>query len=157
MALVLVKPCFCGPAATLDPRYDWGLRCVMISRELAIVLLACTGACGGTTAGPADSGADSQVSSQDAGADSQEAAAEASLDSGEFVCGDAACDDTQICFYPACGCPMGGGPCGPPSCVTPTPGMGTYDCSAGDAGAKCSMVHPPIPMTCSRECHGICA
>ena len=102
----------------------------------------------------------------------------ASTDVGEFACGDATCGPSQICLYPAYGCigfglpdsgicPDGteysdasGGVCvqspPPPSCVSPAPGTGSFDCSAQDAGATCRTVNAPVPSGCSRICREIC-
>jgi hypothetical protein len=137
-----------------------------MTRGLAAVLVSSVVACGGmaNTASPAGDG----------GADANEAA---SPDGDAFPCGNALCDWSQICLYPAYGCvalttdagtcPAGweyadaSGAClqspPTPSCVTPASGEGSFDCSAGDAGLDCSVVNAPIPSGCSRVCRAICA
>ncbi len=93
-----------------------------------------------------------------------------------FVCGDATCEPSQICLYPAYGCvaftlpdsgicPHGteyseaSGVCvqspPPPSCVTLASGSGSFDCS-GQGDATCSTVSVPIPSHCGRICRAIC-
>jgi hypothetical protein len=101
-----------------------------------------------------------------------------STDAGRFVCGDATCGPSQICLYPAYGCimfrlpdsgtcpdgwvpdPTGGGcvqspPA--PSCVSPAPGEGSFDCSGQGADPTCATVNAPVPSGCSRICRGTCA
>jgi len=98
-------------------------------------------------------------------------------DAGAFACGEAICNPSQICLYPAYGCvglrqndagacPSGTQPvngsdlCLPPppapSCVSPTPDE-SYDCSGADVGGDCSLVSAPIPSHCSRICREDCA
>jgi hypothetical protein len=99
----------------------------------------------------------------EAAADSTSQEAESGIDagagdSGGLPCGDASCVPGEICLYPACGCAAGGGPCPPPSCVSPPAGAGSYDCSPGGVETPaCGTVNVPIPSTCSRVCHEICA
>jgi hypothetical protein len=101
-------------------------------------------------------------------------------DSG-LACGDVVCTPSEICLYPACGClaimepltdagtcPDGSTyfdaegtcvvppACQPPSCVSLTPGAGSFDCSSADAAPGCDTVVAPIPASCSRVCRGIC-
>jgi hypothetical protein len=141
---------------------------------LGIVL----GACGGRTLAPPVS-FDADANGSGARADR-----DASQVGDAFVCGDSVCDPSQICLYPACGCiALPAGPrtdagvcpdgsvssdpqglcivpfvCPPPSCVTPTPAQGSFDCSGEGAGAEanCSTINPPVPARCSRVCHEIC-
>ena len=119
-----------------------------------------------------DSGSNADQAADDA------ALADATLMDGGLGCGDALCSPSQICLTPAYGCvaqpPSDAGVCPdgteysdasgrclqsppPPSCVSPTPGTGSFDCSGGDAGAKCDVVNAPIPSGCSRVCRAICA
>jgi hypothetical protein len=101
-----------------------------------------------------------------------------STDAGDFVCGDASCGPSQICLYPAYGCirialpnsgicpngwvsdPSGGG-CvqspPTPSCVSPSPGQGSFDCSGQGADPTCGTVNAPVPSGCSRICRATCA
>jgi hypothetical protein len=145
----------------------------MTRRGLAVSVFAWTVACGGSTAGPSVDASARDTGAQDTSAGSQEAAAESGnrdagvdasvidsgdvVDAGQLSCGDAQCDPSQICLYPACGCARGSGQCMPPSCVSPAPGMGSYDCTGGEAGPACSTVSAPIPSACSKVCHAICA
>ncbi|MGA2450877.1 MAG: hypothetical protein ABTD50_19605 [Polyangiaceae bacterium] len=155
-------------------------RCGGIWPGVAVAVLECTAACGGAsegavatvdaaaqdvaTASDAASG-DSAVDSSETGeasviAESPEAGSggdAGAADSGTLQCGDASCDPSQICLYPPCPCVSGGGTCPPPSCLSPAPGAGTFDCSGGDARPSCSAVSSPIPSTCSRVCYGSCA
>jgi hypothetical protein len=99
-------------------------------------------------------------------------------DAGAFTCGDSLCDPSQICLYPAYGCvaelPPDAGVCPDgaeysdasgicaqtpptPSCVSLSPGEGSFDCSGGVGGSSCSTVNAPIPGGCSRICRAICA
>jgi hypothetical protein len=140
--------------------------------------------CGGSALGATSSDASANANGIDAGVTDGAASDgdDAATDAGAFPCGDAQCEPSQICFYPACGCLLltkpvtdaGACPdgfdywdaaegscfappnCMPPSCVSPDPGMGTLDCRGEDAGAACSLVNPPIPSGCNRTCHGIC-
>jgi hypothetical protein len=105
-------------------------------------------------------------------------AADGQSEAGTFACGDAVCDPSQICLYPPYGCiqlaltdagvcPDGtdysdaSGGCLPPvptpSCVSPAPGEGSFDCSGPDAAPDCDTVNAPIPSSCSRVCRAICA
>jgi hypothetical protein len=98
-------------------------------------------------------------------------------DGGELACGDARCQSSQICLYPPYGCIIavspdaGVCPAGSeysdaaagcldvplaPSCVSLTPGQGSFDCSGADAGATCGTVNAPIPRGCSHVCRSIC-
>jgi hypothetical protein len=110
---------------------------------------------------------------------SDQAAADAAVtDGGAFACGDALCSPSQICLTPAYGCAAGppndAGVCSEgteysdasnqclqtvplPSCVSPPPGAGSFDCSDEGAVPACSEVNAPIPSTCSRFCRAICA
>jgi hypothetical protein len=165
---------------------------------LALALAGGAFGCGGSTAGAtggdastgSDASADADGGGLDAGADAvlsppDGTASDATgsngdataTDAGAFSCGEALCDPSQICLYPAYGCvgllrnDAGECPSGtegsdasnvclppppPPSCVSPTPG-GTYDCYGGDAGEDCSLVSAPIPGRCSRICREDCA
>ena len=118
-------------------------------------------------------------SALDSGGSSDQAAGDAAFtDGGDFACGDALCSPSQICLTPAYGCvagpPNDAGVCPegteysdasdrclelppPPSCVSPAPGAGSFDCSWGDAPPGCDEVTAPIPSTCSRMCQGTCA
>jgi hypothetical protein len=99
-------------------------------------------------------------------------------DGGAFSCGDSLCDPSQVCLYPAYGCvaeiPTDAGLCPDgtqysdasgacvqtpptPSCVSLSPGEGSFDCSQGVGGASCSIVNAPIPTGCSRICRANCA
>jgi hypothetical protein len=92
-----------------------------------------------------------------ASADAESTTDAGASDSGSLQCGDASCDSTQICLYPACECVAVGGSCPAPSCVTPPSGPGQYDCPPdGVETPECSMVSAPIPSTCSRVCHDNC-
>jgi hypothetical protein len=133
----------------------------------------------GSSSSGGESGSESG-SALDSGGSSDQAAGDAALtDAGEFACGDALCSPTQICLTPAWGCAAGppndGGVCPdgteysdasdrclqvqppPPSCVSPAPGTGSFDCSGGEEGNACSTVNAPIPSGCSRMCRAICA
>jgi hypothetical protein len=125
-------------------------------------------------------GGKSAVGAQEGGADtrSNEAASNtASTDAGELACGDATCGPSQICLYPPYGCigialpdsgicpdgwvsdPSSGGcvqspPA--PSCVSPAPGEGSFDCSGQGADPTCATVNAPVPSGCSRTCRAIC-
>jgi hypothetical protein len=100
------------------------------------------------------------------------------VDADRLACGNTFCDPSQICLYPAYGCiampvpDSGACPDGwewsttssacvqsrpTPSCVTPTPGQGSFDCSEGGRYPSCATVNTPIPSTCSRTCRAICA
>ncbi len=107
-------------------------------------------------AAPSDSFDDAAEASEttvDGNADALSAATDAGV-----PCGDASCGPSEICLYPACPpCAAGGGECQPPSCVPAGPGTGTWDCSGEDAASGCSFVNGPIPIHCSRTCHGFCA
>lgn len=125
-----------------------------------------------------DGGADSSDTGDAAdAAASGETSGDAELtDGGALACGDAFCDASQICLYPAYGCialampdsgvcPDGTAPTGsygclppppPPSCVSPNSVEGFFDCSGEDAAAHCDNAQAPIPSDCSRVCRGIC-
>jgi hypothetical protein len=116
-------------------------------------------------------------------ADATDGAIEAATDSGPtdagaFACGDAMCDPSQICLYPAYGCigmaPSEAGTCPAgtaysdassacvaqrpsPSCVSLASGQGSFDCSGSDAGPSCGVVSAPIPGYCSRVCRSNCS
>jgi len=102
----------------------------------------------------------------------------ASTDAGQFACGDATCGPSQICLYPAYGCigmaPPDSGICPDgwgsapggdgcvqsptvPSCVSPAPGEGSFDCSGQGTSPTCRTVNAPVPSTCSRICRATCA
>jgi len=137
---------------------------------IVAALVGCGGAAAPSRAPPAGDDAPD--------ADGNEAGSDASLtDAGTFACGDALCDPSQICLYPAYGCvalaasdggacPAGtqysdaSGDCLPPiptpSCASPSPGAGSFDCSEGSGDALCSVVNAPIPSACSRICREDC-
>jgi hypothetical protein len=102
-------------------------------------------------------------------------------DGPRIPCGNATCPPSEICLYPPCGCIASEDPktdsgacpdgdvysdalgscyappqCPPPSCVSPAPGTGSFDCRDGDAGVDCSPVNAPIPERCSHVCRAIC-
>ncbi len=132
----------------------------------------------GSSSSGGGAGSESGLAS-DSGGGSDQAAGDAILtDGGGFACCDALCSPSQICLTPAYGCvagpPSDAGVCPdgteysdasgrclqsspPPSCVSPTPGTGSFDCSGGDAGANCDVVNAPIPSGCSHVCRSICA
>jgi hypothetical protein len=142
--------------------------------------------CGGSAIGATNSDASEDGNGIDEGAvvPAGDGAASdgdvAPTDAGAFPCGDAQCDPSQICLTPGWGCiglprndggacPEGTefwdaiGPAGvclppppPPSCVSPAPGEGSFDCSEGGAYPSCGTVNAPIPSGCSRICRGIC-
>lgn len=151
-----------------------------MTRGLAVVLFSWTVACGGATAGGGDASVVDDAAMDAAtfanGDDARLGDDDASSDAGTFACGDALCAPSQICLTPAYGClsvalpdsaecPVGTEPVGasclppnpPPSCVSPAPGTGSFDCSSGDAGAACSVVNAPIPSGCSQFCRANCA
>ena len=133
-----------------------------------------SGGGGSLGGGGADAGSDQAAG--DAAA--TEAASDSiSTDAGKFACGDATCGPSQICLYPAYGClgfplPDSGicpdgwvsAPSGDmcvqspptPSCVSPAPGEGSFDCSQQGASPACQTVNAPIPSGCSRICRAIC-
>lgn len=147
-----------------------------------VVHAALGGGCGEQQTGDSS---DSGVGFVDASTDARsgEAASDAgALDAGYFACGDAMCAASQICLYPPCGCVVAMEPttdagacpdgsvyydaagfcfvppdCPAPSCVSPAPGEGSFDCSGAGAGPGCDVVNAPIPSSCSRTCRGICA
>jgi hypothetical protein len=148
-------------------------RPLVVVAGLAVVVAVSVG-CGGSSSNKeavsADAGTNDVASSSSAEGDAF------STDAGTFECGDAFCSPSEICLTPAYGClgllPDAGvcpdgwaywdasGVClpppPPPSCVSPAPGMGSFDCSEGDAGAACGTVNAPVPSGCSRMCRGIC-
>ena len=100
------------------------------------------------------------------------------VDADRLACGNSFCDPSQICLYPPYGCiampVLDSGACldgsewsttssacvqsrPTPSCVTPTSGQGSFDCSEGGKYPSCATVNAPIPSTCSRTCRAICA
>jgi hypothetical protein len=106
---------------------------------------------------------------------------DAGPDGARIPCGSTTCAASEICLYPPCGCiaftdPMtdaGDCPdgetyfdalgscfappqCQPPSCVSPAPGTGSFDCSEPDGGTGCSTVNAPIPERCGHICRSIC-
>jgi hypothetical protein len=108
------------------------------------------------------------------------ASGDAAPDGPRIPCGNTTCAASEICLYPPCGCIAFTDPqtdagdcpdgetysdalgacyvpprCQPPSCVSPAPGTGSYDCSEGDGGT-CGIVDAPIPDRCSHVCRAIC-
>src|SRR5450432_4402799 len=145
-----------------------------MTRGVVVVLFSWTVACGDATSAAFPEG----DGSTDAGSDQAAEGDAASIDAGTLGCGDALCSPSEICLTPAYGCvaaaPLDAGVCPvgteysdasggclqsppPPSCVSPVPGTGSFDCSGGDAGANCEVVNAPIPSRCSRVCRAICA
>lgn len=125
----------------------------MILRGLTVAVFLWTVACGSTVELKLDASArDSATDAIDSSVDDD------SRDAGKIACGDAECDPSQLCLYPACGCVAGEGPCTtPPSCVSEE-SLGTgasVNCYAGDAG--CSNVITPVPRACGRVCQWSCA
>jgi hypothetical protein len=117
-------------------------------------------------------------SALDSGSSSDQAAGDVALTDGGLACGDALCSPSQICLTPAWGCvagpPNDAGVCPdgteysdasdrclqvqpPPSCVSPAPGAGSFDCSGIGTAAGCETANAPIPSGCSRMCTGTCA
>jgi hypothetical protein len=150
-----------------------GMRLSMLSILLAFASVA---GCGSTPLGSAagGGGAGGGLGGRAGGTSGQGG----QTDGGDLACGDVRCQPSQICLYPAYGCVIvaspdagvcpGGseyadaaGACldvpPAPSCVSPTPGQGSFDCSGADAGATCGTVNAPIPSGCSRICRSICA
>ncbi len=142
-----------------------------------------SGDAGANDAASSSSGGESgseSGSALDSGGSADQAAGDAALtDGGEFACGDALCSPTQICLTPAWGCAAGApndaGVCPegteysdasdnclqvqppPPSCVSPAPGAGSFDCSGIGTAAGCDIANAPIPSGCSRMCSASCA
>jgi hypothetical protein len=100
----------------------------------------------------------------------------ASTDAGLFPCGDAFCEQSQVCFTPAYGCgglrlldgnvcPEGweysadSGACAesppPASCVSPPDGA-AYSCIPAGDSTGCGAASVPLPSDCSHVCQGIC-
>jgi hypothetical protein len=102
-------------------------------------------------------------------------------DGPRVPCGNTTCAASEICLYPPCGCIVSTDPktdsgacpdgdtfsdalgtcfvppqCPPPSCLSPAPGTGSFDCSGGDGGVGRSPVNAPIPDRCSHVCRSIC-
>ena len=145
----------------------------MNHRGIVLFVTGFTAACGGGVT-------NSTVGTEEGGAEAgrNEAASDTpSTDGGAFACGDATCGPSEICLYPAYGCimfvPPDGGVCPdwteysdaasgcvelppPPSCASPGPGEGSFDCSGGGAYPGCGVVSAPIPNGCSHVCRGIC-
>jgi hypothetical protein len=105
---------------------------------------------------------------------------DAAPDGPGIPCGNVTCAASEICLYPPCGCIQFTDPktdagdcpdgeaysdalgacfapphCQPPSCVSPAPGTGSFDCSEGDGGT-CGIIDAPIPERCGHVCRAIC-
>jgi hypothetical protein len=155
---------------------------ILISTIALMASLGCGGQESGTNARTGVSRAPTcmvEAASFDQGCTSASdaAAADSESEAGTFACGDARCDPSQICltFYGCLAvspsdagiCPDGteywdgSGRCMPPppqpSCVSPAPGDGTFDCSGGDVAADCGNVSAPIPSQCGHFCRLNCA
>jgi hypothetical protein len=153
-------------------------------RSLMFSLASCAIACGGGAVSGADvdAGLDAPSTADAPSADAPPTADaspnDATPEASSFACGNAICDPSQICLYPAYGCaalapadagvcPAGttyldaSGNCLPPtptpSCVSPLSVSYSIDCSEGATVPNCDLVNPPIPSGCSRVCRAICA
>ena len=142
-------------------------------------VLACSGGGIGRHVGTQDGGADAGSNQAASDAAVTEAASDTTTrDAGEFACGDATCGPSQICLTPAYGClgfalpDSGICPDGwvfdptfsgclesppTPSCVSPAPGTGSFDCWEQGASPGCETVNAPIPSSCGRICRATCA
>jgi len=146
-----------------------------------VLIVSLSGLCGchRRTIDAVDGSADRSASSDAAPGDA--ARADAEPDGPRIPCGNMTCAPSEICLYPACGCiafmdprtDAGDCPdgeaysdalgscvvppqCQPPSCASPAPGSGSYDCSEPDGGSGCSPVNAPIPDRCGHTCRSIC-
>jgi hypothetical protein len=141
-------------------------RSTTLSISTLVVAALAVASCGG------------QSTSSTARAPGDADAADGQSEAGTFACGASVCSASQICLYPPYGCiqlaltdagvcPDGteysdaSGGCLPPiptpSCVSPAPGDGSWDCSGGAVGFGCDLVNAPIPSRCSHFCRWICA
>jgi hypothetical protein len=169
-----------GPSASYGNVSE--MRLLGVALVLAISAIACGGVATGKTEGPGEAGTDANAGDATS-TNSASTEVDGASEGGQFDCGAALCEPSQVCVYPPCQpcivlteppsdagvCPSGtaysdasgvcvGTPvgCASPYCFSPTPATPLYCQEQGD-GSLSGNVSAPVPRGSSHACYTSCA